>query len=1098
MVLVAAVGALLNLRTGRDEVAIGIPTSGRHQSEAAGVVGLFVNTLVLRVDTSVSTTFTALLDDIRSRARGAYAHQDLPFERLVDELNPRRSGDRHPLFQVMVALQVDGSGPGTLGGMPLRAVPVEWGANRFDLGFTFAESADDLVVRIEFDRRAFDDAEIERLVGQLQQLLSVVVGDPDVSLEGGMLAEGSDRDHVLDELSGRVRPLDVDCPLQDRVSFHSGSRPDAVAVTFGSESLTYDELEAKSNQMARWLADRGVGPGTLVGVCLERSLDLPIALLGILRAGGAFVPLDPAAPDDRLRFMLDDADVPVVVTSGSSAERVTGRGRTLVLVDVDGPAIGAMPADRPATPVGPDDPAYVIYTSGSTGEPKGVLVEHRGVTNLVEVVEDVFRIDSTSRVLQFASYAFDASVTELLVPLALGATVVMAPASVLASGRGLLDLMDAQRVSVATLPPSLLAVLPDADLPALRTLCSAGEVCPPDVARRWSRGRRFLNGYGPTEATVAVSYAILGDGGAIDEGRLPIGRPIANARAYVVDRTGALVPVGVPGELWIGGAGVARGYLNRPELSAERFVADPFTGAGRLFTTGDRVRWRGDGQLEFLGRMDDQVKLRGFRIELGEIEAVLRAHTAVRDAAAMVREDTPGVARLVAYVVPEPGEAEASGQLRSWSRRRLPDYMVPSSVVEVDALPRTLNGKVDRGALPVPEELAGGEDPAGGPEVELSSSEEQVAAVFRELLGIGSIGSDDDFFDVGGNSLLATQLFARIETRFGVSLPLATLFEDATVASVACAVDQARGRSGDPAHAEVPPGPATGAEPAPLVETELVARLKSGDGPTLFLIHELTGEVIVYRDLVKSLPEDVAVYGLRARGIDRKVLPTRRLEEIAAHYIEEIRAQQAEGPYFVGGLCFGGVVALEVAHQLEEQGGTVGLVVPIDAMPRNVKRQDLSPFARIDAELTRLASTRLGRSLQPRLAPVAGRMGRWGDELWRRVTVAIQARGYTPPHRLDNIERSLGRAMRHYARSPRIGAPVLLVRADRGQELNRRAVDRWQQATSAPVVPVMVRGEQVDHRSMVRAPYVSQVTEPLGRALSEGVQILFHESMGGG
>ncbi len=990
----------------------------------------------------------------------------------------------------MVGLQVDGPGPTTLGGAPLRAVPVDWGATRFDLGFTFAESADDLVVRIEFDRKWFDTSAIERLVGQLRRLLSIVVREPDAPLEGGLLADEADRNDVL-QLAGPTHALSALDLIQDRISARAASDPEAPAVTFGPESLDYGELETRANQLAGRLADLGVGPGSLVGAFLERSLDLPVALLGILRAGAAYLPLDPGAPDERLRFMLDDADVKVVVTSGSAKERVARDGTALVLVDVDRPLLDAMPVDRPEVAVGPEDLAYVIYTSGSTGVPKGVMLEHRGVANLIDVVEEVFKVDRTSRVLQFASFAFDASVTEILVPLALGATVVMAPAHVLASGRGLLDLMDSERVSVATLPPSLLAVLADADLPSLRTLCSAGEVCPPDVAQRWGRGRRFLNGYGPTEATVALSYSDLDDGRMVGDGSIPIGRPVANSRAYVVDRAGALVPPGVPGELWIGGVGVARGYLNRPELTHERFIDDPFVGDGRLFTTGDRVRWRDDGQLEFLGRMDGQVKLRGFRIELGEIEAVIRAHDAIRHAAVLVREDTPGVQRLVAYVVPGPEAHEVIGQLRSWARRRLPEYMVPTVFVAVDALPLTINGKVDRDALPIPG------DPTVGapmePEVALTAGEQDVAALFGELLGIGSIGPDDDFFDVGGNSLLATQLFARIEARYGVVLPLATLFEDATVACVARAIEEVRGRTGVVTDTSGEEGPAPHPETAPVEETEQVARLKSGDGPTLFLVHELTGEVIVYRDLVKSLPEQVTVYGLRARGIDRKVLPTRRLEEIAGQYITQIRALQADGPYYVGGLCFGGVVALEIAHQLERQGSTVGLVVPVDAMPRNVKKQDLSPFARIDAEVTRLASTRIGRRLRPGLSPVLARAGRFGDEVWRRVTVAIQSRGYSPPHRLDNIERSLGRAMRHYPRSPRIGAPVLLVRADRGEEMNRRAVHRWEQATSAPVVPVMVHGEQVDHRSMVRAPYVSQVTGPLGKALTEGLGTLAPE-----
>ena len=475
---------------------------------------------------------------------------------------------------------------------------------------------------------------------------------------------------MLVEFNATSGPIPEERSIHDLVARQAAVRPDAVAAEFGGERLTYEELERDANRLAHRLIASGVGTGDIVGVCLDRSLSMVTALLAVLKAGGAYLPLDPSYPAERLRFMVTDAEVSTLVTDGEAAGRVAdlvaGSG-TVVRLGREASALLDFPVDVPPVVITPADLAYVIYTSGSTGLPKGVLVEHGGVLNLAPVVADVFRLDSHSRVLQFASFSFDASVTEILLPLTVGATVCLAPRDVLMSGLDLLRLLDEERITTVTLPPSLLAVLPDADLPHLITLCSAGEACQPEVVRRWGRGRRFVNGYGPTEATVATTYQIFDEG--LPEGMtsVPIGPPIANVRAYVLDDDRRPVAVGEPGELYIGGAGLAHGYLGRPDLTAERFVPDPFDGqpGARLYRTGDRVRWLADGTLDFLGRYDDQVKLRGYRIELGEIEQTLMSHPDVADAAVVVREDTPGNRRLVAYVVARPGAGQ-DRQLELW------------------------------------------------------------------------------------------------------------------------------------------------------------------------------------------------------------------------------------------------------------------------------------------------------------------------------------------------------------------------------------------------------------------------------------------------
>jgi amino acid adenylation domain-containing protein len=802
MTLLASWASVLALHGRQDEVVIGVPSSGRPAPEFDEVVGLFLNTLPVRIPLGSDSTFSTVLEHTRDALVGAMAHRNAPFDRIVDAVRGSRHQSSHPIFQVMANIQTEPSPDVEFGGAQIHPTTVDWGWSRFgDLSLLVAERGGGLDLLVEYNHDVFDGRSVEQLVERLERLLSIVVDDPDTRLTGGMLAGPDDLQEVVRDFNEDRPATTITRSVHELVTDRAADDPQGVAVELGAGVLTYSALESAANRLAHHLIGLGAGPGSIVGICLERSLELPVALLGVLKSGAAFLPLDPGAPDDRLAFMLDDAGVAIVVTTEGVADRVAGPDRRQVLLDEEQGTLRSLADHPPRVPLTGSDLAYVIYTSGSTGVPKGVAIEHHGVSNLAEVVAETFELESASRVLQFASFAFDASVTELLVPLTVGATVVLAETEVLASGFALLDLLASASITVATLPPSLLAVLPDTDLPHLRTLCSAGEACPAEVVRRWGRGRRFLNGYGPTEATVAVSYAILDGGLAVDAPIVPLGRPIANVLAYVVDVAGLPVPVGVPGELWVGGAGVARGYLGRPELTAERFVADPFRNDGRIFKTGDRVRWRADGQLEFLGRLDNQVKLRGFRIELGEIESVLADHPAVLDAAAMVREDVPGSPRLVAYVVVGPEYSGATEPLRAWARRRMPEYMVPATVVVMAELPLTLNGKVDRLALPAPER----EGTIGGPgpsEPEASPIEAVVRDLWRELLGVHDLGLDEDLFDVGVDSLMATRAAARLRTEFGVELAIPTIFETPTVSGVAMAVLVALADSDEPLYVD--------------------------------------------------------------------------------------------------------------------------------------------------------------------------------------------------------------------------------------------------------------------------------------------------------
>ncbi|MCY1022989.1 non-ribosomal peptide synthase/polyketide synthase [Pyxidicoccus sp. MSG2] len=801
MVLMAAFQALLYRYTGQTDLLVGTDIANRHHAETESMVGFFVNQLVIRGRPSAEVSFRELVGQVREAALGAYAHQDLPFEELVRDLRPERSLGASPLFQVKLIFQNARDVSLELPGLRLRVEPVDLGASRFDLTVAFSDTAEGLTGLWEYSTDLFDEATVARMQEHLRTLLEGAVAEPGRRLSELPLLPGPERDALLVEWNDTAAPLPEERRVHRLFEAVVARTPDAVAVTFEDQSLTYRELDTRANQLAHHLRALGVGPETPVGVCLERSVDLVMALLGILKAGSAFLPLDPANPGDRLGFMLQDAEAPVVVTQSHLADELPALGQQLVCLDEVARHLESRPSHPPVTEGGPSHLAYIIYTSGSTGRPKGTLLTHRGLSSTALTVARAHGVRPDSRVLQFASIGFDAAVCEVFSTLLAGARLCLARRDALLPGEALAQTLRSQAITTVTLTPSVLAQQEPGDFPALETLISAGEACTSEVVRRWGTGRRLINAYGPTEVTVCATLTP----GPVSPERVSIGRPISNVRVYVLDEALRPVPVGVAGELFVGGEGVGRGYLRRPELTAERFVPDAFSTSpgARLYATGDRVRWLDGGELEFLGRQDGQVKVRGFRIELGEVEAVLGGQPGVRAAVVVVREDVPGVRRLVAYGVAQEGFTPDVTALRSALGQRLPEYMVPTAFVWLEALPLTSSGKVDRRALPAPELAA---PRAQGSFAEPSTpAEKLLASIWAQVLRIERVGAHDSFFELGGDSIIALQVISRAR-QAGLALTPKQLFEHQRLADLAAVAvaEEAQARDVGPVVGEVP------------------------------------------------------------------------------------------------------------------------------------------------------------------------------------------------------------------------------------------------------------------------------------------------------
>jgi amino acid adenylation domain-containing protein len=1068
MTLLAGFKVLLHSYTSQDDLVVGTPIANRNRLEIEGLIGFFVNALVLRTDLSGDPTFRELLLRVREVCLGAYAHQDLPFERLVEELHLERDLSRNPLFQVMFVLQNASVQAVELPGLILNPVIADSGTTHFDLTLHIVDTEQGLVATAAYNTDLFDAATITRMLRHFQTLLEGIVTSPDRRLSELSLLTEAERQQILVRSTGiRTDHIPVPC-VHQLFEARAALTPDAIAVVFEREQLNYRELNSRANQLAHSLRKINVGPEVPVGVCLERSSEMVIALLGILKAGGVYLPLDPAYPKQRMTFMLEDSRAPVLLTQKRLTMGLPEHHARVVCLDSDWEAIAGENEQNPTTSIQRENLAYIIYTSGSTGHPKGVLVSHASIADHCLDAQRLYELAPADRVLQFGSMSFDLSLEQILPTLIAGARLVMAGEIWRASEFH--EKAAEFGLTVLNLPTGYWQELvqewtaePETALDVqYRLFVVGGDTMLPDALRLWNQTRlrsvRLLNAYGPTEATITATAFEIAPQLAEDASlhRVPIGRPLANREMYILDKHCNPVPIGVPGELHIGGANLARGYLNQPGLTGEKFIPAPFgnRAGARLYKTGDLARYLSDGNIEYVGRTDHQVKIRGFRIELEEIEAALAEHPSVLQTIVSAQQDMSGERRLVAYVVGDRQHAPTSNDLRSFLREKLPEYMVPALFVLLESIPTTPNGKVDRGALPKPDQT-----PPEMVKVFLAPRDDlelQLTSLWEEILSIRPIGVTDNFFELGGHSLLAVRLFALIEQRLGRKLPLAALFRGATVELLANIIRE---------------------NPSSEAPSSLVPIQPGGNKRPLFLIHPAGGHVFPFVTLAHYLGPDQPCYGLQARGLEEGQDPHTRIEEMAAYYIEAIRSVQPEGPYLLGGWSMGGEIAFEMAQQLHAQGQNIGLLALLDA---RIPSRD-EKFADEDFEATLLADVGRYFGLSPDFSESLGLLSK--EDLLARVMEQGKRAGLLPAdidasqaHRFLDLFKSDFRASRNYVLR-RYPGRVTLFKAS--ENLSVVASDPslgWSDWADGGVDVQVVPG---NHANMVYLPNVQILAEKL-------------------
>jgi amino acid adenylation domain-containing protein len=1044
-VLLAAFDVLLIRYSSPEEIVIGCSLAALGAPVADERWPNGQTEIPVRIDPSGDPSFQNLVRQIHSTISDGLRHASVSLRQFTQDpaLAPARSG---PLFQVLFSC-------GSSAGLAERQNLAETQSLRADLHLDVEESREDLHLHLVYNRELFEAASVDRILGNLQTLLRSIAENPDYQLSKLPILTDAERKQILVGWNQTSCPYPSDKCLHQLIEEQAGRFPENPAVVDESRQLTYREFNARANQLAHYLRGRGVGPNVRVAICLQPRLDFAVAVLAVLKAGGACVPLDPKYPQERLAYMLQDVQARLVITESGMLPEAASVGCEPLLLADQAEQISGQSRVNPSSGVNPSDIAYVIYTSGSTGKPRGVLLAHAGLVNYNANAARMYSVGPDDRVLQFCSVSFDIALEELFITWLSGATLVLRSEDMPLAVPEFLEWIGRKRVTVLDLPTAYwhewVHHFPQLKKPApqdLRLVIVGGEKASSTAYAAWaaSAGRqvRWVNTYGPTEASIAAAAFEPKPGRSVPE-NIPIGRPVANVRIYLLDRHLNPVPIGIPGELHIGGVGVAKGYLNRPELTAEKFISDPFSSqpGARLYKTGDLARYLPSGEIEFLGRGDDQVKIRGFRVELGEIESILAKHKVVRECTVIAREDIPGDKRLVAYLVPTAGSKLETGGLRVYLQQHLPDHMVPSAFVILQAMPLTPNGKIDKRGLPAPELNASADESVAATD----ALQAQLVKIWESVLGKKPIGIRDNFFELGGHSLLAARLMHRTGQALGKTLPLAMLFQAPTIDRLATVLRQ-DGWSRQ--------------------WSSLVPIQPRGTRPTFFCVHGVGGNVLNFRELAQLMSPDHPFYGLQAQGLNGERPCFTRVEEMAAHYIQELKTIQPEGPYFIGGYSFGGLVAYEMALQLRAKGEPVGLLALLDTYAGRLRS--------VSGSVLRMALHPTRQSLFHDIPKAAG------ESLQRRV------RGLLISRVLKNVLRTNQTAADRYILRPYDGKVTLF----RASELSLRSFeDLYSAWTAVALGGLEVQEITGDHGGVLVSPQVDALATKLKASIDKNAVI---------
>ncbi len=998
MVFVAALQALLYRYTGQTDCIISSMASGRTQQEIEPLIGLFVNTLVIRSNLAGNPTFRELAAQVKTTVLEAYNHQEIPFAKLVAELNPQRTLNRPPFAQILINMHNMPQAQDTAADLAIEEFALADSTASGDLTVKITERNGAFTGLLIYNTDLFEREMMERMAGHMTTLLQGAVDHPDTMVSALPLLSGPERDQLVCSWNGRTAEYPRAASLVQLFEEQVERFPDAIAISYRDDALSYRELNRQANQLAHYLVEQGVVPGSKVGVCLERSPAVIRSFLAVLKAGGTYVPLDPAYPTERLSLMAETAQISLLITDTASGPRVRTENSEPLLLDGLTEILAAQRPENPARSIGADHAAYIMFTSGSTGRPKAVSVTHRGVARLVKNPDFDF-LGPDQVFLQLAAVAFDFSTFEIYGALLNGARLAIIDAD-LPSLEQIGETLRQHGVTTFCGGPELLTMLlktRSRELSGVRQVLSGGEVLPPALVTNLQQiGCRVVNIYGPTENTVCTTMFSVPDGWSSDA-VVPIGRPIANDYVYILDPNHQLVPIGVPGALFVGGDGLTSGYVNQPNLTRQRFIANPFPQppGSLLYNTGDIVKWLPDGTLAFLGRCDNQVKVRGCRIELGEIEAILGAHPELEQVHVAVQQTVAAEKTIVAYVMKKESSRCDAEQLRTYLRTKLPAYMLPAAFMFLDSMPLTPVGKIDKAVLPVPQFLAG-DDHRKSFATPRGERERAMVELWERLLERRPIGIRDGFFELGGHSLLAMRLMADIEKRFGERFPVSLIFTADTVEKLCGSLS-------------APQAPAS---------SRLVPIRPQGAKPPLFCIHSITGEVVSYRNLLPYLDDEQPVYGLAFdfRTVDQADLT---IHGLAARYIQEIQTVDPQGPYYLLGHSLGGLLVYEMAQQLWRAGYSVALLAIIDTANPNVYKAGHTPFlARTAFKIRRF----LAKSPQVRKEYLADR---WHKLLLRLGTESSER------NRLKAVKKTLRAAFNRYRAQPYPGHLVLFRALDR-------------------------------------------------------------------